>query len=248
MKLPLLLACVSLTALSYAQTPPAELPAPKRAVIPRLSETIILDGNLDEGAWSKAAELENFQLNATGAASRVKTQVKLWYDSEALYLGWVCADPDIQATFSKRDSKFWEEEVVEFFATAETNDLGKYFELQWNPLNGQFDAVIYNELGTNGVSKSFHGDWAYTAAGMRSAVQVKGTVQNSDDKDALWSVEVRIPFADLKRPVPKKGEIWRANFYRFERHKDKEPEELAWSPTRLPGFHQPTRFGYLEFK
>ena len=60
--------------------------------------------------------------------------MRVWYDDKALYLGWTCIDSDIQATFTKRDSKFWEEEVAEFFVTAK--ELKRYFELQWNPLGG----------------------------------------------------------------------------------------------------------------
>ena len=82
---------------------------------------------------------------------------------------------------------------------------------------------------------------------MKHAVKVKGTVGDSSDKDEFWQVEVRVPFADLRLPAPKPGDNWRANFYRFNRTKGLPVEELSWSPTRLPGFHQPSRFGFLKF-
>jgi hypothetical protein len=72
-------------------------------------------------------------------------------------------------------------------------------------------------------------------------------VQNSSDRDQRWTVEVRVPFADFKVPTPQLGDVWRGNFYRFNRDRDQQPELLSWSPTILPGFHQPTRFGYLRF-
>jgi len=125
--------------------------------------------------------------------------------------------------------------------------LKRYFELQWNPLGGVFDAIIDNELDERGVSKNFTGDWSFTAKGMKSAVKVKGTVANSSDKDEFWQVEVMIPFADLGQPTPKPKDVWRANFYRFNRGKDRPAELLSWSPTMFPGFHEPIRFGYLEF-
>src|SRR6185436_9796799 len=171
--------------------------------------------------------------------------VRAWYDDTALYLAWTCTDSDIQATFTARDSKFWEEEVAEFFITPK--DLSRYFELQWNPLGGVFDAIITNEMDERGVSKKFEGDWSFTAKGMKSAVKLKGTAANSSDKDEFWQVEVMIPFADLNQSSPKPGDVWRANFYRFNRGKDQPVELLSWSPTMLPGFHLPSRFGYLEF-
>jgi hypothetical protein len=221
------------------------MPDPKRASVPKLSERITVDGRLDEAAWGRAARLTPFVHHDTLAKARVRTEVRAWYDDEALYVGWLCDDPDIQATFTARDSKFWEEEVVEFFVTA--GPLERYFELQWNPLGGTFDAVITNQLLANGRSQKFDGDWSYTAKGMKWAVQVDGTVQNSTDRDRRWTVEVRIPFADLQQSTPKPGDTWRANFYRFNRDKGQEPELLSWSPTVWPGFHQPARFGHLIF-
>lgn len=220
-------------------------PPPRRIVIPKLHGPLTLDGNLNEPVWAKAALLSPFVLNETSTPEWEKTAVRVWYDDSALYLGWTCTDADIQATFTARDSKFWEEEVVEFFVTSGTLD--RYFELQWNPLGGVFDAIISNQMDSHGVSTKFTGDWSFTAKGMKSVVTLKGTAANSNDKDVQWQAEVIIPFADLGEVMPKPKAVWRANFYRFNRSKGRQPELLSWSPTRLPGFHQPSRFGYLEF-
>jgi len=225
---------------------PASLAAPKRIVVPKLAApALTIDGELDEAVWKKAAVLTPFFENDGSGREREATAVRIWYDDTAVYLGWTCTDADIQATFTARDSRFWEEEVAEFFITSK--DLTRYFELQWNPLGGVFDAIITNELDARGVSKKFTGDWNFTAKGMKSAVKLKGTVSNSSDRDEFWQVEVAIPFADLGEAAPKPGDVWRANFYRFNRAKDLPAEKLTWSPTLLPGFHQPARFGYLEF-
>jgi hypothetical protein len=224
---------------------PVPLPAPKRVVIPKLRGAVAVDGELNEPVWAKAAVLGPFVLHSGAGRAREATMVRAWYDDHALYLGWTCTDADIQATFTARDSKFWEEEVVEFFVTR--RDLTRYYELQWNPLGGVFDAIIRNTLDERGVSKKFEGDWSYTAKGMKSAVKVRGTVGNSNDRDEWWQVEVVIPFADLEEATPKPGDVWRANFYRFNREKDQPVEMQSWSAPMLPGFHQPSRFGYLEF-
>jgi Carbohydrate-binding family 9 len=234
------------TAPAQVPTPPAApMPDPKSAVVPRIDAQVKIDGVLDEQPWQKAARLTPFVQHDTMSPARVGSEVRVWYDQAALYLGWILEDGDIQATFTQRDSRFWEEEVVEFFVTP--GALDRYFELQWNPLGGTFDAIITNELGPDGRSKQFKGDWSYTAANMTFAVKVDGSVQNSSDRDQRWTVEARIPFADLKVSTPRRGDVWRGNFYRFNRDRDQEPELLSWSPTILPGFHQPTRFGYLRF-
>jgi len=229
--------------LGAAEMPPKpkKLPPPKRIVVPKLHGSIKVDGELRESVWKKAAVLEPFYHNDGSGREREHTEVRLWYDDTALYLAWTCQDSDIQATFTQRDSKFWEEEVVEFFVTA--NKLTRYFELQWNPLGGVFDAIIDNDLDERGVSKNFRGDWNFTAKGMKSAVKLKGTVGNSSDKDEFWQVEVMLPFADLGQATPRPKDVWRANFYRFNRTKGQPVEQLSWSPTLSPSFHQPGRFG-----
>jgi hypothetical protein len=240
--------CVALIVSAGAADAPKDLKSlaePKRVVIPHVHGPITVDGDLSEPAWAKAAVLSPFFQNDGSGRERENTVVRLWYDETALYLGWTITDADIQATFTARDSKFWEEEVAEFFITA--GGLDRYFELQWNPLGGVFDAIISNKIDARGASTNFVGDWNYTAKGMKSAVKLKGTAGNSDDKDEMWQVEVMIPFADLNEAAPKPGAVWRGNFYRFNRAKGQRAELLSWSPTLLPGFHQPSRFGYLEF-
>ena len=241
---PAVLVIFAVATIAAAQAP-MPMPEPKSTNVPRIVAKVNIDGVLDEPAWQKAARLTPLLRNDTMTPARAATEVRVWYDQAALYLGWMCEDYDIQATFTQRDSRFWEEEVVEFFVTPSTLD--RYFELQWNPLGGTFDAIIANDLAPDGRSKQFKGDWSYTAATMTFAVKVDGSVQNSSDRDQRWTVEARIPFADLKVTTPKSGDVWRANFYRFNRDRDGEPEQISWSPTILPGFHQPNRFGYLRF-
>ena len=248
---PLLLAAVVLAAVGSgcAVTKPPDAAAissePRRVVIPKLAGTLTIDGRLSEPAWRRAAVLKPFFPNRGEGRDSEGTEVRLWYDDAALHIGWVCEDRDIQATFTQRDSRFWDEEVAEFFLTPDK--LERYFELQWNPLGGVFDAIIYNQLGPDGFSQKFTGDWSYTAKGMRSAVRVDGTVGNSADTDRRWVVEAVVPFSDLGVPAPKPGDVWRGNFYRFSRGRNNPELQLSWSPTRRPGFHEPSRFGYLEF-
>ena len=242
-----ILGLAHLTSLPAAETlpDPKSLPAPKRVLVPKLRGPIQVDGELNEPVWAKAAVLQPFYLSASGGLEREPTAVRIWYDDEALYLGWTCRDTDIQGTFTKHDSPLWDEEVVELFITPKS--LTRYFEFEWNPLNTVFDAIINNDLDERGISKAIHLEWDYTARGMTSAVKVKGTLNNASDRDEQWQVEIRLPFADLGQPAPQAGAVWRANFYRYNRTQGRPVEQVGWSPTRLPGFHQPNRFGYLEF-
>ncbi|MGC9326317.1 MAG: carbohydrate-binding family 9-like protein [Candidatus Hinthialibacter sp.] len=223
-----------------------DLDLPRRVQVPKVEGALELDGKLDEPFWKKAAVLSPFYVNDASAPGSESTEVRIAYDDSALYLGWKCWDVDIQATYLKRDSELWNEEVAEFFITPQ--DLTRYYELQWNPLGTIFDAIINNQLDEKGLSKGIKGEWDFTAEGMEASVWVDGTVQDSSDRDRIWQVEVRIPFSALGEPAPKAGDVWRANFYRYCRTAGQEVEYCSWSPTRLPSFHEPSRFGYLEFQ
>jgi hypothetical protein len=217
-----------------------------KASVPKLKGGVTLDGKLDESIWAKSRVLGPLVENDRGGKAIEMTTVRLFFDDQNLYLGWEIFDRDIQATFVARDSHFWEEEVVEFFLS--TTTLDRYFELQWNPLGGIFDAIIHNELNSEGKSKGIKGDWDFTAKKMRSKVKVVGTVSDSSNKDEKWTVEAIIPFADLGVETPRSGVEWRANFYRFNRGDPFGIEKQSWSPTLDRMFHQPSRFGVLKFE
>ena len=224
---------------------PKPLPATRRIVVPRLQGAVKVDGELNEPVWAKAALIQPFVRNDGSGPEREPTQLRLWYDGDALYLGWICHDSDIQATMTNRDSALYLEEAVEFFV-APSNPT-HYYEFEWNALGTVFDAIIDARLNDKGLMTQVRGDRAYTAKGMKSAVKVRGKMNHSSDRDEFWQVEVRLPFADLGQPTPKPKETWHANFYRIDRPKGLPVEHVSWSPTLSPSFHQPSRFGILEF-
>src|ERR1041385_4430710 len=85
----------ALLALTACQTskPVDGLPEPRSTRIPQVMLPVTVDGRLDEPAWQKAARLTGFVQHDTMARARVNTEVRAWYDADALYLGWICDDP-----------------------------------------------------------------------------------------------------------------------------------------------------------
>lgn len=224
---------------------PATLPAPQRTVVPRLEGTVTIDGELDEAAWAGAARLGPFRRNDGAGPEREPTLLRIWYNDTGLFLGWTCTDADIQATMTARDANLWEEEVVEFFVAP--GELRRYHELQWNPAGGIFDGIVTNDLDERGLSRKISVDRSFTARGMQSAVRMRRPATGAAADESKWQVEVRIPFSAFDRPAPRRGDVWRANFYRYNRTRGQREELVSWSPTLLRSFHQPSRFGYLEF-
>ncbi len=222
---------------------------PKRIVIPKINESIQIDAVFDEPAWKKAVKITPFYLNDGSRAETESTTLLLCYDATALYMAWTCVDSDIQATITQRDGDLWDEEVAEFFLYpgAEIPSRIQYYELQWNPLGTIFDGVITKTLNPDGSTKTHNLDRNWTAEGMQAKVIADGVLSDPSQPDQEWRVEVSLPFAAIGQSAPKTGDVWRGNFYRYNRTTGKAVEHCAWTPTLTSSFHEPTRFGYLEF-
>jgi len=210
----------------------------------RAGGAIRVDGSLDDPGWEGIAPLSALvHANGTGAPTQ-QTEVKACWDDTHLYLAYSCKDSEIWGNFENRDDPLYEEEVVEAFLCP-TGDLRHYFEFEVSPNNVLFDAKVFSPEGER---SSMLVDSAWDAPGLRSAVRVSGTLNDSSSPDIGWIVEAAIPFAELGLPgPPPEGSVWRANFYRIER--GQFTEFTAWSPTyREPAdFHVPACFGELVF-
>ncbi len=206
----------------------------------KTKQPITIDGKLDENVWIQTRPAEPFR-NVSGSREVTpKTELRMIYDDENLYVSFVCMDEDIWTTYKRRDDPLYKQEVVEIYVDADGN--GKtYYELQISPRNMVFDAYFPE------VRKDMN--LAYDAK-MKTAVTVDGTLDNRKDKDKRWIVEAAIPFAsiaDARNKPPKAREEWKMNFYRMERPKKGGLAASMWSPTLVGDFHTPSRFGTVVF-
>ena len=125
MRISFLLLLVAFATVALAQT---SMPEPKTAIVPRMDAQVKIDGVLDEQPWQKAARLTPFARNDATTPARVETEVLLWYDQAALYVGWICQDQDIQATFTQhecRQSQFFHRQ--EFYQEVNESKVAFYF-------------------------------------------------------------------------------------------------------------------------
>ena len=77
--------------------------------IPRIDEQAVIDGRLDEPAWSNATRLGGFSeyqpVDGQGASER--TEVLIWYSPKALHVGIIAHDSvpgSVRATVADRDN------------------------------------------------------------------------------------------------------------------------------------------------
>ena len=223
--------------------PPSPMDLP-RVQIPKLSGSVMIDGELQEQLWKQAAIIPGFRPNDGNANSDSATELRLWYNDDALFLGWRCHDQSILATMTNRDDRLWNQDVVEFFITP--GELGRYFEFQWSPLGTVFDAVVTNRCDESGNSSGYQFEPTFNAVGLKSAVKITRPSSAPGDL-TTWNVEAMVPFADLNQTTPKPGDVWRGNFFRIDHGTNQPAEASSWSPTRSPQFHHPNRFGSIVF-
>ena len=208
--------------------------------VTRASKAPTLDGVLDDAAW-KAAQPVVLRGSFDGRPAQLRTEARLVYDDAALYVAFDIEDPDIWGTLKQRDDPIYEQEVVEIFLDANA-DGRTYNELQVSPHNVIFDA--YFPARRQGMDKTWDSE-------MKTALKVRGTLDDASDRDEGWTVEMRIPFArlaEVPHVPPQKGERWRFNLYRLEHHGRRAVEGQAFSPLFVGDFHALPRFGWLTFQ
>jgi hypothetical protein len=204
-----------------------------------------IDGLLTETIWQKTQSVF-LRENKSGQKltdSTYSTRVQTAYDQDNLYIAFICKDPDIWGKFTERDQHLWTEEAVEVFIDTDTIP-NTYVEIEVSPNNILFDSYIVDPVDIDITATK-----EFDLKGIRTAVSVDGSVNDENDLDRRWTVEISIPLKELVDEdyliVPGSTE-WRTNFYRIERKRGGESTGYAWSPTGAR-FHKPAAFGLLGF-
>jgi len=231
---------------------------PKHYRCPRATSPVRIDGLLDEAAWRKASWTDDF-VDIQGAGHprpRFRTHVKMLWDDAYFYVGAELEDPHVWATLTEHDSVIFHDNDFEVFLNP-SGDGRDYFEFEINALNTGWDLFLPKPYREGGSA-----DNSWEIPGLRTAVNVNGTLNDPRDRDRGWSVEMAFPWAAFASRAPVKrpsgGDQWRVNFSRVEWRTTIEggkyvkaprlPEDnWVWSPQGLIDMHVPERWGYVEF-
>lgn len=176
-----------------------------------------------------------------GRAPRLSTGVAAMWDDEAITFVFRGADDLAVATHLAHDSPLYEEDVVEVFLAPHA--VSTYFEIEVNPLGTTFDALIHSPAG---VRASMTAELGWTCERLFAAIS-RSKIADVVEEQVLTAV--RIPFASLSLDAPRRGEEWRGNLFRIDRHPSGD-EYSAWRPTfRVPAdFHVTAAFGVIRFE
>jgi hypothetical protein len=175
----------------------------------RITEPLKIDGVLNEAAWKDAEIATDFiQFRPVpGPKEAHKTEVRVLYDNEAIYIGATMHDvtPDsIFKQLSKRD-EFGNSDFFGIFLDT-YNDENNGFGFFTTPTGVQLDA----RYSSNGE------DWSWNAVWENSA-SIDGN---------KWVAEFKIPYSAL-RFSSKQEQVWGINFMRQRQSTSKA---FFWSP------------------
>lgn len=209
--------------------------------IQRTVGPIVVDGKLDEPSWRAAEPVGPFDSPwYEGERAPRRTQARMLWDDEFLYVGFVVEDEHIVSTFTERDDPVWREDCVEVFVAPDPENVRVYFNFEFNALGTMLDRTSHLDQGL---------EW--NAEGVRVAIVHAGTLNDDSDIDRGWVAEIAIPFQAFKGAArhlpPREGDTWRLNLYRINDESDRQHSVWSHTGTERPSFHEPERFGIVHF-
>jgi len=208
--------------------------------IRRAAGPIVIDGKMGEPSWPAAETVGEFMFPWWQAGEKERTEARILWDEQNLYVCFVAHDKHISAFFKERDEGVSRDDCVEVFIAPDPSDVSKYFNFEFNALGTILDRSPREKRSA---------DW--NAPGIKVAITHDGTLNDDADEDRMWTVEIAIPFDSFAeycpRLPPADGDVWRLNVYRCGG--EVNPQHSAWSNTAAPRprFHVPERFGVVHF-
>lgn len=210
----------------------------------RAAARIEIDGDLKDAAWRRAKVATDFHFNWWTEGEKEKTEARLLWDDENLYVGYYCHDRHISAEVTKRHGPVSLDDCVEIFLSPNPAKPRNYYGFEINAIGTMLN-FIRADWWTGGQYSE--------PEGVRYRTSLHGLEKKTDSPgDDHWVLELAIPFRNFARDAahtpPRKGDVWRINLNRAGGKTN--PQYSTWSPVRTPkpNFHAPESFGYIRFR
>jgi hypothetical protein len=234
---------LTMGAYTFARSAPAQndsqYSSDSESVATYSSNDFVPDGDLSKTAWKQAKWVE-FDHDPTGKTENpaIKTRVASIWSDRYVYFAFSSHYESLNVyegeDISKERWELWNRDVVEVFLNPEPQRITHYYEFEVAPNNQWIDLEIDK-------TKTPFNDAAWNS-GFEHATTI-------DEKNHLWSTEMRISLSAVGVEKIQNGDQWRVNFFRAAGHGgDEKRTFLAWSSIPQGGtFHVPNRFGILRF-
>src|SRR5262245_8408140 len=184
----------------------------------RLTAPVSIDGVLSEAIWQNGNAVTDFKQRDPneGATPSQRTEVRVAYDDDAIYLGARCYDAhpeSLLVRLSRRDVSVPADRFSFYLDPYHDKRTGYYFLV--NAAGTQFDGTLSND---GWEDSSWDGVW-----------EAKTKVD-----DLGWSVEMRIPYSQI-RFQRADHHVWGVNFRRVVQRNNEEIF-LVYKPKKESGF------------
>lgn len=224
-----------------------------------------IDGLADDPDWQNTSWTSLF-VDIEGdkrPKPYLDTRVKMLWDDNYFYFLAELEEPHIWAKLKQRDTVIFYDNDFEIFIDPD-GDTHNYYEFEMNAFNTVWDLLLTRPYRDGG-----HAIDHWDINGLKTAVDIKGTLNDPTDKDQGWTAEIAIPWDALKEATRMKGppqneDIWRVNFSRVQWEtevvdgqyvKKKDPDtgkrlpenNWVWSPQRVINMHEPESWGLVQF-
>ncbi len=235
---------------------------PQEYVVCKTETPLTIDGIANEEAWSLAPFTDSF-IDIEGVKTpKYDTKIKMLWDEQFFYIYAQLKEPHIWGNLYQRDTVIFYNNDFEAFLDP-SMDTYNYGEIEVNVLNTIWDLKLDKPYRVSG-----NADNNWNLDSLKTAVQIYGTLNNPNDTDSCWTVEMAVPMdriMELKNTdekFPKDGEQWKVNFSRVEwdfdlvdgkyDRKKQDGKYLpeynwVWSNQGVIAMHEPEKWGIVQF-
>ena len=216
--------------------------------IKRCPQPVVIDADWDKQAWRDVEPIEvSIPHWPTQTDHLSKTQVKVQYDDQNLYVIFQVADKYVRAVATQMHGSVWEDSCVELFFAPHVDSPTSYFNLE---INCRGVMLMQHHTGPRTNTRFLKVD---DCKKINIASSISAPIANEITEPIIWTLEYALPFdillpyAAIDKPAP--GVSWRANFYKCA-DESSHPHWMAWSKIDLadPDFHRPDFFASVTFE
>jgi hypothetical protein len=237
-------ATVSLVFAATLTASPAESTSARAGNASEAVEVPVIDGKIEEEIWKEAEVFTDFIQTEPreGEPATEKTEVRVLYDDNAIYIGVICFDRDpdgIIIADTRRDSDLKNMDAFKIILDT-YHDKQNGFVFGTNPAGLEYDGQVTNDgqSGRMTTSRQASGSGAGFNLNWDASWEVEAQIN-----DQGWSAEFAIPLRSL-RYHSEKPQTWGINFYRNIRRKN---EEDYWAPiSRIYNINRVSSAGELH--
>lgn len=228
---------------SFNTAPAAQAAKPYPVVYATVPPQI--DGILDDNVWTQATPCTAFYDFLKDKRPVDIAVAYVAWDKENLYFAMRICDQDLYAVEKESDKILCLADVAELFIKPREDRLDLY-EFEMNML----DAVWYlHYISRGGGADSRFTETSHQGLAVRSIHE--GTINDWNDVDGWWTVEMAVPLTLFNRAVPagpRQGDIWRVNIggYDFSCYRE-DTLQFTSCPDLIRQFAQYERYMGMQF-